>query len=200
MMPHPQHSLDDAKQMVDWIFSLATPKENSLTGKTGSFEIPVPSKFNKNETATLLLEASYLDDGFLPLAPLSGSHLIRLRSPILGGHHADRKNGVKVDPISVKHIAHDGFLCYENINLSGITEIALSVTSAGSGGVVEIRLGSLRGEIIGKTVVTPNGSWDNYAEQVIKFKPVQFKGDLFVRFVKPGIEGGMMNLKYLAFR
>ena len=200
MMPHPQHSLDDAKQMVDWIFSLATPKENSLTGKTGSFEIPVPSKFNKNETATLLLEASYLDDGFLALAPLSGSHLIRLRSPILGGHHADRKNGVKVDPISVKHIAHDGFLCYENINLSGITEIALSVTSAGSGGVVEIRLGSLRGEIIGKTVVTPNGSWDNYAEQVIKFKPVQFKGDLFVRFVKPGIEGGMMNLKYLAFR
>jgi hypothetical protein len=107
---------------------------------------------------------------------------------------------VKVDPISVKHIAHDGFLCYENINLSGITEIALSVTSAGSGGVVEIRMGSLKGEIIGKTIVTPNGSWEKYAEQVIKIKPIQFKGDLFVRFVKPGIEGGMMNLKYLAFR
>jgi cytochrome c len=200
MMPHPQHSLVEAKQMVEWIFSLNSSKENSLTGKTGSFDVMTPKDFKKDETATLLLEASYLDNGLLPLAPLSGSDLVRLRSPILNGYNADKHRGVNLDPKGVKHIGHDSYLCYNNINLSGITEIAVSVTSAGTGGTVELRLGAINGQLLGQTKVTPNGSWNNYKEQIIKIKDTGEKSDLYVRFVKPGIGGGLMNFQYLAFR
>jgi cytochrome c len=200
MMPHPQHSLVEAKQMVEWIFSLNASKENSLTGERGSFQVMTPKDFKKDETATLLLEASYLDNGLFPLAPLSGSDLVRLRSPILSGYNADKHKGLNLDPSGVKHIGHDSYLCYNNINLSGITEIAVSVTSAGTGGTVEIRIGTIDGQLIGKTTVTPNGSWNNYKEQIIKIKDTEEKSDLYVRFVKPGVGGGLMNFQYLSFR
>ena len=186
--------------MVDWIFALSKPAKDSLYGKEGNFKIKETIEYRAGIPTTLLVEASYLDNGRLPLGPLQGSDLVRLRPTMLKGKSADSHKGLIISDKAVTHIKHDAFLCYENINLTGIKELGLSVASAGTGGSIEIRLGSLKGEVIGKTAVTPNGSWDKYAEQVIKINPRQFKGDLFIRFVKPGIESGMMNLQYLAFR
>lgn len=200
MMPHPQHSLADAKQMVDWIFALSKPAKDSLYGKEGNFKIKKPKEYRAGNPSTLLVEASYLDNGRLPLAPLQGSDLIRLRPTMLKGKSADSHKGLIISDKAVTHIKHDAFLCYENINLSGIKELGLSVTSAGTGGIIEIRLHSLKGKIIGQTKFSPNGSWSQYEEQIITIQPTNERGNIYVRFVKPGSNGGIMNFSHLAFR
>jgi len=200
MMPHPQHSLAEAKEMVNWIFSLSKPQDDSLSGEEGHFTIHEPKGYSPGTPSTLLVEASYLDNGRLPLGPLHGSDLIRLRPTLLKGNAADRHQGLKIGEKAVTHIRHDAFLCYENINLSGINQIALGVTSAGTGGDIEIRLHGQKGKLLGKTTVLPNGSWNQFEEQKISIQSTNEKGDIYVRFVKPGSTGGIMNFSYLAFR
>ena len=200
MMPHPQHSLAEAKEMVNWIFSLSKPQDDSLSGEEGHFTIHEPKGYSPGTPSTLLVEASYLDNGRLPLGPLHGSDLIRLRPTLLKGNAADRHQGLKIGEKAVTHIRHDAFLCYENINLSGINQIALGVTSAGTGGDIEIRLHGQKGKLLGKTTVLPNGSWNQFEEQKIPIQSTNEKGDIYVRFVKPGSTGGIMNFSYLAFR
>lgn len=200
MMPHPQHSLADAKQMVDWIFSLSKPAKNSLYGEAGNFKIKKPQGYIEGTPTTLLVEASYLDNGRLPLGPLQGSDLIRLRSTSLKGKSASSHKGLIIGDEAVTHIKHGAFLCYENINLSGISELSLSLASAGTGGSIEVRLHSLQGKIIGQIKFSPNGSWSQYEEQIIAIQPTSERGDIYVRFIKPGSNGGIMNFSHLAFR
>ena len=200
MMPHPQHSLAEAKEMVNWIFSLSKPQDNSLSGEEGDFTITEPKGYTAGTPSTLLMQASYLDNGRLPLGPLQGSDLIRLRPTLLKGNAADSHQGLIIGEKTVTHINHDAFLCYEYINLSGIKEIAVGVTSAGTGADIEIRLHSPKGKLLGKTSVLPNGSWNQYEEQNISIQSTNEKGDIYVCFVKPGSLGGLLNFSHLAFR
>ena len=200
MMPHPQHSLAEAKEMVNWIFSLSKPQDNSLSGEEGDFTITEPKGYTAGTPSTLLMQASYLDNGRLPLGPLQGSDLIRLRPTLLKGNAADSHQGLIIGEKTVTHINHDAFLCYEYINLSGIKEIAVGVTSAGTGADIEIRLHSPKGKLLGKTSVLPNGSWNQYEEQNISIQSTNEKGDIYVCFVKPGSMGGLLNFSHLAFR
>jgi hypothetical protein len=46
------------------------------------------------------------------------------------------------------------------------SQVIAHVASAGTGGEIQLRVGSRDGDLIGKVEVTPNGSWAEYVEQV----------------------------------
>lgn len=200
MMPHPQHNLIEAKQMVDWIFSLSTNDQSTQTGTAGSIRPGKPDKYSKNAGYNLFLEASYLDRGVLPVAPLRGTQMIRLRSKTVHGSSADDQKGVKLSKLGVSQIGHGDFICFKNIDLDEVKKVTAKVASGGSGGEIHLRLGSAHGEIIGKAIVQPNGSWRDYIHQDFELKKCEGRHDLYVCFHKPGISNGLMNLASLRFQ
>ena len=200
MMPHPQHSLKVAKEMVDWIFALGQEDDYTQRGTSGSLTVQKPKDIKNSNAAHLIIEASYVDGGALPVAPLRGSQLIQLRPREILGITADSHQGLKLSAKEVGHIGHGSYLCYQGINLTGIHQIVAHVASAGTGGEVQLRLNSTDGELIGKVEVSPNGSWSEYIEQPIVITPTSGRHDLYVCFDKPGVRGGMMNLASLSFR
>ena len=200
MMPHPQHSIKVAREMVDWIFALGQEEDTVQRGNSGTLIVHKPSDAKKANRSLLLLEASYVDSGALPVAPLSGSQLIQLRTRDLPGIVADSHKGLKLSEKEVGHIGHGSYLCYQGINLTDIRQIIAYVASAGTGGEIQLRLGSMDGQLIGKVEVTPNGSWSEYFDQPINISPTSGRHDLYVCFDKPGVRSGMMNLASLSFR
>ncbi|MDA8988949.1 PQQ-dependent sugar dehydrogenase [Opitutales bacterium] len=196
MMPHPQHSSKVAREMVDWIFSLGQEEDSVQRGNSGSLIVEKP-KDTPNQSL-LLLEASYMDGGALPVAPLRGSQLIQLRPREIQGIAADFHEGVILSEKVVGHIGHGSYLCYQGINLTGITEVVAKVASAGAGAEVQLRIGSSKGKLIGKTLVSPNGSWSEYFDQTTTISPTAGRHDLYVCFHKPG-KNGLMNLASLQF-
>ena len=200
MMPHPQHTIQVAREMVDWIFALGQEEDTVNRGNSGSLIVEKPKGAQNANPSLLLIEASYVDGGALPVAPLMGSQLIQLRSRDIPGVLADSHQGLKLSDQEVGHIGHGSYLCYRGINLTGIHKVIAHVASAGTGGEVQLRLGSRDGELIGKVEVEPNGSWSKYVEKPIIITPNSGQHDLYVCFVKPGVQGGMMNLASLSFR
>jgi hypothetical protein len=200
MMPHPQHSIKVAREMVDWIFALGQEEDTVQRGNSGTLIVHKPKDVKKANRSSLLLEASYMDSGALPVAPLSGSQLIQLRTKDIPAILADTHQGLKLSEKEVGHIGHGSYLCYQGINLTGIRQIIAYVTSAGTGGEIQLRVGSRDGQLIGKVEVTPNGSWSEYVEQPIIISPTSGRHDLYVCFDKPGVQSGMMNLASLSFR
>lgn len=198
MMPHPQHSINVAREMVDWIFSLGQEQDSVLRGNSGSLIVEKPKGAQNPNQSLLLLEASYMDGGALPVAPLRGSQLIQLRPREIQGIDADSHQGVTLSGKVVGHIGHGSYLCYKGINLTGITEVVAKVASAGAGAEVQLRIGSSKGKLIGKTLVRPNGSWSEYFDQHATISPTAGRHDLYVCFHKPG-RNGLMNLASLQF-
>ena len=186
--------------MVDWIFSLGQEEDSVQRGTSGSLIVEKPKDTPKANQSLLLLEASYMDGGALPVAPLRGSQLIQLRPREIQGIAADFHEGVILSDKVVGHIGHGSYLCYQGINLRGIQQVIAHVASAGTGGEIQLRLDSRDGDLIGKVEVTPNGSWADYIEKPIPIAPNSGQHDLYVCFVKPGVQGGMMNLASLSFR
>ena len=54
MMPHPQHNLAQAKQMVNWIFALAEKDQATQTAFSGSLSPSKPEKYNRTEVIICL--------------------------------------------------------------------------------------------------------------------------------------------------
>ena len=199
MMPHPQHNLAQAKQMVNWIFALAEKDQATQTASSGSLSPSKPEKYNKNGGYHLLMEASYLDRGALPVAPLRGTEMIRLRSKTVHGSSADDHQGVQLSKSAVSQIGHGDFITFKNVNLEGVKKISARVATGGAGGEIHLRLGSSRGKIIGKAKVQPNGSWRDYIDQNFDLKKCEGRHDLYVCFHNPGVSNGLMNLASLRF-
>lgn len=200
MIPHPQHGVEQSCQMTEWIFSLAGERDAAvLTGLTGEFILPKPDKIDeKKGPGVLVIEADYLDGGAPPIAPLSGSHTIRLRSPRLQAEESDEQGGLQVMGDKVGAINHDAFLRFTDLDLTTRTKAKLHVASNGAGGVIELRHGALDGPILGTLEVPEKmtGDWGKYITREIPLNPPQTRGDLYLRFVNPG-KGGLMNLDWV---
>ena len=198
MMPHPQHNLIEAKQMV--VDFLSQHKRSiSQTGtraRSGHASLINTVKMRLQ----LIYGSGYLDRGVLPVAPLRGTQMIRLRSKTVHGSSADDQKGVKLSKLGVSQIGHGDFICFKNIDLDEVKKVTAKVASGGSGGEIHLRLGSAHGEIIGKAIVQPNGSWRDYIHQDFELKKCEGRHDLYVCFHKPGISNGLMNLASLRFQ
>jgi hypothetical protein len=69
------------------------------------------------------------------------------------------------DQDGYQHIAYidDGnYLCWNEMNFQNITSIDYRVSSAGTGGRIEVRQGSPSGTQLGTAVVEPTGGWGNW--------------------------------------
>ncbi len=194
MLPHEAMSADQVQIMVRWVFGLEAGKTGAglVRGLRGELKTPKEDKLR-----TALLEASYTDGGRAPAGSLAGQGTVKLRHRRLEAEQADTIEGAKVLGSSVGAIDHGHYVRFASLNLGDSDRATVRVASGGVGGTIEVRAGSVTGELLASFEVTPTGGWDKWVELSASLKP-SARGDVFVVFANPG-KGGLMNLDWIQF-
>ncbi len=196
MIPHPQHGIEQSRQMAEWIFSLGEEESGTvLSGVTGTFQIGKPEKQDKKKgPGVLIVEATYLDGGAAPIAPLSGTETIRLRSSTLLPSESAAHEGLSLSGTKAGAIMDAGWLKFEQTNLTDRNQATIAYSSAGAGATVEVRHGAPDGELLGSVKAEPTGDWGKSNSLSFEIQPAKERGDLYIRFSNPG-KGHLMNLE-----
>jgi cytochrome c len=163
MIPHPQHTMEQSRSMVDWILTLAeNPSEQRLLGT--EFELDTPEK--PPAGGVFEVSASYTDRGTevagkstaqakavlhfrrKPAEFADGSH----KAPVVEVFEGGRRLAAQFAP--------EGHLLFREINLRGIARIRLEAAApAGRGGRLELRADSPEGRLLGTVEVPSTGAW-----------------------------------------
>lgn len=169
MSAHPQITEEDAGEMVRWILSLGNPpKIKQAFPLEGDYALTLPppqDKKAKPKAGTFILKASYRDRGSRSQSSLEGGEMIALRPAFQQAEQADTMsknirsyrpfNG---DTVVLNEIKSNNFFVFKHVDLTGVHSVAMGVGMSDSkyqygGGRVEIRLGSPKGELLGKVAV-----------------------------------------------
>lgn len=200
MLPHAQHSVEDIRTMVSYVYSVETDaRQTSVQGFRG--KIPVAKGMDDLE-----LEAIYTDVGRDAIPALSTTQVIRLRSRIVQAERADEIAKVQVlasdkaqGKAFIGGINHGGYVKVASVPLNGVKGVKLFVASAGGGGIIEIHRRSVDGPLLGETSVEVNGDWESFYEKVVSWQPVDAKEDLYFVFRNEAKPSGLMNLDAIEF-
>ncbi|UPT45743.1 ThuA domain-containing protein [Streptomyces sp. WAC00303] len=117
------------------------------------------------------ISASYTDNGGGGQAKLTGKDASRLQPKHRQAEHFDASSGVTTPSKSSAHggktvgdIHNDDWISFKTYVLGGTTKLTARVSSAGSGGFLEVRTGSPTGKILGSGPVPVTGSWDTFQD------------------------------------
>lgn len=149
MSSHPEMSLPDATEIVQYILSLSGSEKS----------LPLQNKAILNEHAgkgnegSYLLMARYTDNGANGIEPLSTYEHITLRNPLVEIEDFD-EGTVRLGTITTEFLTfataihHNSFVRFNNIDLTHVKELRYRVQQRGIGGNVEVRLDSKDGKLV----------------------------------------------------
>ena len=157
MSAHPAISKADAKQMVSYIMSLSEPKASNKIALKGELALAKPEG-QKSTKGVFVVRATYVDKGNKKIAPVQSEKWVFLRAPQLDVEKADVTKGILqlITPgRSTNMVGQNPHLGYKGLDLTGISTIDIAASAQArvnaAGGVIEIRLDSPTGPVIGKT-------------------------------------------------
>ncbi|EPR09373.1 carbohydrate-binding protein [Ruminiclostridium papyrosolvens] len=99
---------------------------------------------------------------------------------------------------AIGYIENGDYALYNNVNFgSGATSFKARVSSATSGGKIEIRLDSATGTLVGTCPVAGTGDWQTFSDVECNISGVSGKHDLYLKFT--GDSGYLFNLNWFTF-
>ena len=156
MPANPTMEGGDADKIVAFILSLANSKVETLPAK-GTI---VPEGETQNKT--MVITASYLDQGAPGAAPLKGVKRIALKSNSVSFAEATDLNEFNAVEFSGMDLLimpkSGGHFSLEDLDLSGVNKVSIAVGWQSPPDVpieMEVRLGAPDGELLGKGKLTP---------------------------------------------
>jgi len=159
MPAHPSISLNDAHTIVKYIMNIKDNTINTLPLK-GLYTAKIPDGDNGN--GTYIIRAAYTDKGNKTIPKLTSDATIILRSSELNPASAEIKKGVLVKVNGQEGTVNvipnaNGYIGFKKLDITGIKQIELKVITSlrenNSGGIIEIRLDSPTGVLLGQTLV-----------------------------------------------
>jgi cytochrome c len=155
MSAHPSLSQTDARRMVDFILAMNDTKATATSlPLVGKVKVGIPK--GENGQGSFLLKAAFTDKGAKGTSTLSGQDYLVLRSPFVDPQLSVDRKGVQLlttPNINFLVTGNQSSFALQEIDLTLISEIevlaAINQRNGAIGGAVEIRLGSLQGEVIG---------------------------------------------------
>ncbi|GAB2920754.1 ThuA domain-containing protein [Streptomyces sundarbansensis] len=146
------------------------------------------------------ISASYTDNGGGGQAALTGKDASRLQPRHRQAEHFDDSSGVTTPSKSSAHggktvgdIHDDDWISFRTYVLGDTTRLTARISSAGSGGFLEVRTGSPTGKILGSGPVPVTGSWDTFQDIDIPLRGAPRKQtELFLVF--KGGDGALYDI------
>ena len=157
MAAHPQHSEQEAAEMVRYILSLTDTQSKPLP-LSGS--VSASEHVKTKSKGVYVLRASYTDKGHPATGSLTGRTMLTLRHPHVEAETADITHNVSarhVDGTEITFLANiqDGsYIAFRDIDLTGIQAIHFQASTRQQGSFIEIRRGGVKGPLLGKAEVS----------------------------------------------
>jgi cytochrome c len=161
MPAHPGLTVAEARSIVDYVLNV---KSTSINEKplTGTFSSQGSTGSAGSAGSKVILRAVYTDKGAGDLMAHTVEAVAVRRSPTLRASSADETSGMTarmegnggVETMAAKP---NGYLVFRNLDLTGIREVHIAAQAPAregfKGGTIEVRLGSLVGELIGQVTI-----------------------------------------------
>ena len=202
MAAHPQLSESDTRQMIEYILSLA--EERASLPLEGNYKL-TDHKGN-GEAGSYIIMASYTDKGSEVTVPLTGRETIILRNPKVQAEDFDtffqvgQQRPIDGSMVWVSDIKDGSYISFRNIDLEGISKIVFNAQV--NNGSVEIRKGSVDGELLGTADLTGTAtSWPwPWREISSTVKNPGGRNEIYFVFKNAGANGSFMGLDWIEFK
>ena len=203
MLPHPQHSIDELHQMVRYIFSLEPGQGSPGLTRALAGEAAAPAD---PDITSAVLDASFTDAGRDAVPAIVGQTSITLRSRRIEAEQATGISGAAIQDVegasgkkAIGGIGHLHSLKFSGIPLDQSGAITCRTASAGAGGTIEVRAGKPDGKLLASLDIKPTGAAGHWIETTAPLPPGQPRSDVFLIFLKPGVDREMMPLDWVRF-
>ena len=199
MSAHPQVPLADAKEMVQYILSLAEPKEKKkLLPLKG--QIPLTEHQEEEPRGRYILTASYTDKGGKVVGPLTTTEELSLRNARVNPVFADAHSGFPRWGNSLSGGDHKSFILLKEVDLTGIKRFTYTYNSGDKEGMIEARIGSQEGPAISKIAYEASGSTDKQITAEVS-TPTSGKHNIYFVVLKPEKPNkGIITIKEIYFQ
>lgn len=204
MAPHPQHSIEETRQMVSWVLSLANDQSKDLIpGVSGTFKTRGrPS----SGSGVYVITATYTDNGAPGVGPLTGEATLILPAQRIEAEAHAKSQGIQNlkgtdggECIFLGATEPGDWVAFSNLNLSGVKRLACRVASPHDNGLLEVRVGSPTGPLVGDLKVPKTGGYETWTTAPLEIRQPAPAGDIYFVF-KPrtpgGPQGGLMNINW----
>ena len=159
MPAHPAITMNDAHTIVDYILNV----ENQTLASMPLDGAYTPAVTEEDNQGSVVVRTAYKDRGAGSLPAHAVEKVVILRSPTLLAEEADHIENARTTigrrgagPMNVLP-SHGGYLVFNEVDLSGITQVQFNGMANNRngtvGGLVEFRLGAVDGELIGHVEV-----------------------------------------------
>ncbi|SEH65021.1 Carbohydrate binding module (family 6) [Ruminococcus flavefaciens] len=133
------------------------------------------------------------------------SHILRIKgmggndSNVIEAENYDYKSGIDIENCSeggsdVGYIENGDYIGFKDIDLTGADKIDFRVASNGSDAVLEVRLDSPDGKLIGSTEITNTGGWQEWITKTCNIEATSGKHDVYLVFT--GGESYLFNINW----
>lgn len=222
MPPHPQHTLEQTRQMVDWVLSLKDESSEAKAGLTGEITVPnLPAKVWRTPTLPVLqLIASTTDNGATGVPPLRSETTIALHPHRKKAALADALHDAEVVDVfegreaNVLRVKAGGHFAFHTLNLAGITHLTARVAPLASGSYqLEAHLDTPNGPLIGSELIACMSDKDAGKFGEITFPITATEGvhnivftariaekPLFNKAFPPPASGRIVDVNWIEFR
>ncbi|RIV24098.1 PKD domain-containing protein [Fibrisoma montanum] len=183
MSAHPQIPMQDAQEMVKYIFSLTDEQKRVTVPLQGALALNEHKAEEPRGQYTLV--ATYTDNGGKVVGPLTATDVVTLRSAKVRALDADAYVGFPRWGNRLSAGGHKAYLLYKNIDLTGIKSLTYDYSSLNKDGEIELRLDSFAGPVISRTPYSTTGDWKTMRSVTGELeKPITGKHDVYIVVVK----------------
>lgn len=221
MPPHPTLTDDAVSTIAKYILNLKDKRESDRSlPVSGKYVVTIPQGEDYSQYGTLgpsysdkfVFRASYTDKGTEVAPPQSGVDILVLRNPTLAVVEANVFEGVdrsdEINPnLSTLNPRRSGsYIGFNQVDLTGIQKIEFETLVApkdsASGWMIEIRIDSPTGRLIGKTAEirpTQTSSKINTLKVEAGVAPTSDMHDIYFVFVNAADDGNRVRLRSIRF-
>ena len=164
MSAHPQIAEADAKEIVKYIFSLTDQKKPA--GKIGIAKMGAIKleSYQAEPQGSYEFSATYTDDGYQKMAPLSSTDRIYVRSATQQAVFADAHPGFPRFRNSLSEAGNKAYLLFKDIDLSNIHKFTFNYAAKNRDGEILVRMDSQIGPVISRVAFEPTGSFEKFRD------------------------------------
>ncbi len=180
MSAHPQFSKEDATEIVKYVLTVSTKKEEKNLPQTG--EVVLNEHVGTGDQGRYILTASYTDKGGA-ITPLTNEDVLILRPSKVEAESADFVYNMSKNDRGLGGINTRSYFVFKNIDLKDVNNMVYNYSSD-KGAVLEVRIDSLSGKVISNATFDTTGGRRKFAEATAPVTDPGGKHDLYFLFAK----------------
>ncbi|GAB4050107.1 ThuA domain-containing protein [Catellatospora paridis] len=199
-------TIDCSRVKVSYILGHDT-HGHPVTSKNGCSGTIQTTQDGEHDTAANIFgvfDAEYTDNGANGQPGLT-THATNVAQPrVRQAEHFGASQGIQPSAnaganggSAVGYIDNGDWLSFTPYHLTGVNTVSARVASAGAGGTIEFRAGSVTGPLAGTLTVAPTGGWANWVTVTGTITPPAGSNTLYVVF--KGAAGSLFDIDEFTF-